>query len=79
MRRIAAPVVFVHAENDYSTSPGRALAAERERLGKPEVLKIYPPLGKTADERHYLVYSGVPTWEPDVFALLDANLAGGGR
>jgi carboxymethylenebutenolidase len=72
--RTSAPVFFIHAANDYSVAPGRALAAEMQRLGKAHRLKIYPAVGRTAKEGHGFVFSGVGMWEPDVFAFLDENL-----
>ncbi len=73
-RRTSAPVFFIHAANDYSTTPGKALAVEMQRLGKPHLLKIYAPLGRTTREGHNLVYRSVPTWEGDVFAFLGRHL-----
>lgn len=67
--RIQAPVMLIHAANDYSTEPGRALAAELERLAKPHVLIIYEPVGKTASEAHSFFYWG-HRWEADVFRFL---------
>jgi dienelactone hydrolase len=72
--RIAAPVFFIHAANDLSIAPGKALAAEMARLGKPCRLKIYPPVGRTAAEGHNFVHLGVATWEPDVFTFLDERM-----
>jgi dienelactone hydrolase len=72
--RIAAPVFFIHAANDYSVAPGKALAAEMTRLGKPHLVTIYPPVGRTADEGHDFVDLRVATWEPDVFAFLDSSM-----
>ena len=72
--RIAAPVFFIHAANDYSVAPGQALDAHLRQLGKPHRLKIYPPVGHTADEGHDLVYLGVSTWERDVFAFLGEQM-----
>jgi len=72
--RVPAPVFFIHAANDYSTAPGKALAAEMQRLGKPNRLKIYPAFGATQREGHNLVYRSVATWESDVFAFLDPLL-----
>ena len=43
--RITVPVLFLHAANDYSVTPGKALAGEMTRLSKPCVLKIYPSIG----------------------------------
>jgi dienelactone hydrolase len=71
---IAAPVFFIHAENDYSLSSGKALDARREQIGKPHRLKIYPPIGHTVDDGHDFLHLGVNIWEPDVFAFLDENM-----
>lgn len=72
--RTTAPVFFIHAANDYSLTPGKALDARLRQLGKPHRLKIYPPLGRTAEEGHAFLYLGVSTWEPDVFAFLDEHM-----
>ncbi len=40
VRRTSAPIMLIHASNDYDTAAGRALAAELERLHKPHLLKI---------------------------------------
>jgi hypothetical protein len=61
--------MLIHAENDYSTAPGKAMADELARLGKPHVLKIYP--GRTADDGHNFVYTTVAEWKGDVFGFLD--------
>jgi dienelactone hydrolase len=67
----SVPMFFIHAANDYSVNPGKALDAELARLGKPHRLKIYPPVGQTADDGHDFPNNSVATWEPDVFAFLD--------
>ena len=72
VRRTSVPIFFVHASNDHSTAPGRELAAEMARLGKPHRLRIYPPVGRSADEGHSIVHLDVPAWERDVFTALDA-------
>ena len=54
VRKTSAPLMLIHASNDYSTAPGNAMAAERKRMGKPRVLKIYPAIGKTSEEGHNL-------------------------
>jgi carboxymethylenebutenolidase len=71
---IAAPVFFIHAENDYSLSSGKVLDARREQAGKPHRLKIYPPIGHTVDDGHDFLHLGVNIWEPEVFAFLDENM-----
>jgi carboxymethylenebutenolidase len=71
---VAAPVFFIHAENDYSLSSGKVLDARREQIGKQHRLKIYPPIGHTVDDGHDFLHLGVNIWEPDVFAFLDENM-----
>ena len=73
-RTMGAPVLFIHAANDYSTAPGTVLAAERQKLGLPQRLRIYPAFGSTASEGHNFLYSTTGTWESDVFAFLDESL-----
>ena len=70
-RRAPAPLMVVHARNDYSVAPGRTIAAERRRLGKPHQLKMYPPFGANASDGHNIVFLSLTTWEQDVFAFLD--------
>ena len=74
VRKTSAPLMLIHASNDYSTAPGNSMAAERKRMGKPQILKIYSPEGKTPEEGHNFVYSAVDRWETDVFKFLDANV-----
>jgi hypothetical protein len=66
--------MLIHASNDYSTAPGNAMAAERKRMGKPRILKIYPANRQDIGGRHNFVYSAVDRWETDVFKFLDANV-----
>jgi carboxymethylenebutenolidase len=71
VRKITVPVLLLHAANDYSVTPGQAMAGELARLSKPHVLKIYPPVGQTPNDGHNFVYTDVPQWEDDVFRFLD--------
>jgi carboxymethylenebutenolidase len=71
VRKTTVPLMLLHAANDYSITPGEAMADELAKLGKPHVLKIYPPVGKTADDGHNFVYTAVAQWEADVFGFLD--------
>ena len=72
--KTAVPIMLLHAANDYDTTPGKAIASELKRLQKPHLLKIYPPVGKSPDDGHNMVYLAIPEWEPDVFQFLEANL-----
>jgi carboxymethylenebutenolidase len=71
---LSAPAFFIHAENDYALSCGKALDGRLEQLGKPHRLKIYPPIGLTQDDGHDFLHLGIRTWEPDVFAFLDKQM-----
>jgi len=72
--KASAPIMLIQAANDYSTAPSYALADELERRHKPHLLKIYPPVGKTADDGHNFLYLGISQWEHDVFGFLDEHV-----
>jgi dienelactone hydrolase len=72
--KVKAPMMFVDAQNDYSISAGETLAARMQSFGKPALAKIYPPIGRNAEDGHAFVYLGVDRWEPDVFAFLDRHM-----
>jgi dienelactone hydrolase len=74
VRKTNSPIMLVHAANDYSTLPGKIMAEELGKLGRPHLLKIYPPVGKTPDDGHNFVYTAVGRWENDVFKFLDQQL-----
>jgi carboxymethylenebutenolidase len=74
IRETNAALMLTHAENDFSSTAGSALAAELHRLHKPYVLKIYPPVGLTTDDGHNMLYENIPAWESDVFEFLDRHL-----
>ena len=69
-----ADIMLTHAENDFSTGAGKALATELERLHKPYVLKIYPPVGLTSEDGYGMLYENIPAWESDVFEFLDQHV-----
>ena len=74
VNKATAPIMLIHAANDYSTAPGYALAGELERLHKPHLLKIYPPVGRTSEDGHNFLYLAIPGWEQDVFKFLDEHV-----
>ena len=71
---IKAPVMIVHAQNDYSVNPGYALDSLMNLTGKPHVLKIYPTFGNSLTEGHNIIFLSPNTWEEDVIAFLRKNL-----
>jgi len=74
VRKTDAAIMLIHAENDYSTAAGRALAEELGRLHKPHSLKIYPKVGLSSDDGHNMLYENIPAWEKDVFEFLDQHV-----
>ena len=72
--KATAPIMLIQAANDYSTAPSRELDDQLRRLHKSHLLKIYPPVGRTSDDGHNLVYLAIPHWEHDVFEFLDEHL-----
>ena len=71
VKNISAPVMIIHAWNDYSLNPGYGLDSAMTALHKPHLLKIYPEFGKTKSEAHNLIFLGTRIWETDVFKFLD--------
>jgi len=74
VRKITVPLMLIHAANDYSVAPAKAMAAELWNLSKPHIMRIYPPFGQTPDDGHNFVYTAVAQWEEDVFGFLDENV-----
>jgi carboxymethylenebutenolidase len=69
-----APILLIQAANDYSTAASRDLASELKRLRKPYLMKIYPPVGKSAEDGHDMIYTDTSLWEDDVFTFLEEGL-----
>jgi len=74
IRNTNAAIMLTHAENDFDTTAGSALAAELTRLHRPYLLKIYPAVGLTTDNGHNMLYENIPAWESDVFEFLEQHL-----
>lgn len=74
IRDSKAAIMLTHADNDFSTAPGNALAAELEHLHQPYILKIYPSVGLAPEDGHGMLYENIPAWESDVFEFLDQHV-----
>jgi dienelactone hydrolase len=73
-RNINAPIMIIHAQNDYSLNPGYSLDSLLNQLQKPHLLEIYPRFGHSADEGHNMIFLDTKIWERDVFKFLAENL-----
>jgi len=74
VKNITAPIMIIHAQNDYSTNPGYALDSLMNELSKQHLLKIYPPYGNSPFEGHNMISLSIKTWEADVFKFLYEGL-----
>jgi carboxymethylenebutenolidase len=74
VKNITAPVMIIHAQNDYSVNPGYALDSVRDQLKKPHLLKIYPAIGNSQNDGHNLVFLSIETWQADVLKFLHETL-----
>jgi carboxymethylenebutenolidase len=74
VKNISAPIMVIHAQNDYSINPGHVLDSVMNQLKKPHLVKIYPKFGNSAKEGHNLITLSIVTWEADVFKFLDESL-----
>jgi len=74
VKNITCPIMIIHAQNDYSTTPGYVLDSALNLLHKPHLLIIYPRFGSTANQAHNLIFLSPRTWDADVFKFLDENL-----
>lgn len=73
VRSSRVPTFVIHAANDYSLSPAQAFAAEHDRTGRPEQVKVYPAVGSDTEAGHAFIYNSIPVWEHDVFLFLDRH------
>jgi dienelactone hydrolase len=65
------PVLFIQAQNDFSTEPSRELCAEMRRKNKACSTRIYPPHGSAAKEAHFFAYQAPAVWEEELFRFLE--------
>jgi dienelactone hydrolase len=70
VKKINAPIMIVHARNDYSVNAGYALDSVLNLLNKPHVLKIYPQYGRSLAEGHNIIFLSTGIWQTDVFKFL---------
>jgi dienelactone hydrolase len=76
VENINVPIMIIHAQNDYSTTPGTVLDSVLNRFHKPHILKIYPKFGNSANEAHNIIFLSPRIWRADVFTFLEENFKG---
>jgi len=77
VQQARTPVFIVQAQNDYSTEPSTMLGHELEKKGAPNLAKVYPAFGTTAQDGHWgfgTRKDGIAIWAPDVIAFLNATM-----
>lgn len=72
--RLTQPVFFLQAANDYSTRPTTELAEGLQGSGIPVRSHVYPALGLSKDEGHFLYRDGTLVWGQDVRDFLEEYL-----
>ena len=72
---VDAPLMLVHARNDFSVDPARALESVLARRNPLSRVAIYPPVGDGPDDGHVFCTLGADQWAPDVERFLaDAHV-----
>lgn len=72
--RLTAPIFFLQAANDYSVRPTIELAEGLAGAAVRVESKVYPPLGLSRDEGHFLYRDGIVVWSADVKRFLGEHL-----
>lgn len=72
--QLTQPTFFIQAANDYSIRPTKELASGLEGASIPIQSKVYPALGLSKDEGHFLYRDGTSIWGPDVREFLEQYL-----
>jgi dienelactone hydrolase len=70
VQQIKAPIMIIHAQNDYSINPGYELDSVMNQHKRPHILKVYPSFGNSTYQAHNLIFLNPPIWEADVFEFL---------
>jgi carboxymethylenebutenolidase len=71
-----APILFIQAENDFSTEPSRVLYAAALQAHRQAQIHIYPPFqgaGSGGMQGHSFAWLGVSLWFPEAFGFIDAH------
>lgn len=75
-----APILFLQAENDYSTEPSKVLYAAARAAHRTAQIHIYPPFhgaGSGGMQGHSFAWLGVSEWWPEAFGFIEGHCRGG--
>jgi carboxymethylenebutenolidase len=73
VRHARAPILFIQAQNDYTTAPSRALYETMHAAGMSAVIHIYPAYGTSDADGHSFAWRGGNVWRSDVFQFIDEH------
>lgn len=76
VRSVQAPILFIQAENDYSTEPSKTLFAAAREAHREAQIRIYPPFQGAGDggmQDHSFAWLGVSIWFPAAFQFIDTH------
>jgi carboxymethylenebutenolidase len=73
-KKVAIPIFFAQAANDFSVRPTRELGAAMQGGSVPFEAKVYPAFGHTHYEGHFFAGRGSQLWGPDVRRFLEKYL-----
>jgi hypothetical protein len=77
VRQARAPIFIIQAQNDYGVEPSKVLGIELKKKGSPNVAKIYPSFGMSAQDGHWVFGSrpdGIAVWASDVSKFLGMTM-----
>ena len=76
VRHTQAPLLFIQAENDFSTEPSKVLYASAREAHKEAQIHIYPPFkgaGEDGMQGHSFAWLGVSEWFPEAFTFISTH------
>ena len=76
VERTQAPILFIQADNDYSTQPSKVLYAAARAAHRTTQIHIYPPFhgaGVGGMQGHSFAWLGVTKWWPEAFGFIEGH------
>jgi len=76
VQQTQSPLLFIQAENDYSTEPSKVLYAAARAAHRTAQIHIYPPFhggGLGGMQGHSFAWLGVSEWWPEAFGFIEGH------